>query len=412
MPLATKLALALGLYCATAPIAEARTSARTTGKVVAFYLDGASIAAGYRLAPATAGDLTHLLYAFLDICGPGQTAHAAEVCKPGQDFELAVAGPLDDAALTRYFAAVKAEAPHLKLLASIGGAEGSKPFYALTRSPEAQARFVASVRRFLAEHSMFDGVDIDWEFPTDSSPATGEPQLGQPGDATAYAELMHALRGAIDGLGGPGRHYLLTSAVLTAARLTKVIDYRDAQRDTDLFFAMTYDYYGPWTPVAGHHASVLPPQDPRLGPVGIQPLLDAGIPASKLVDGVAAYGRGWQVGPTGDLVSNYNGQDGASPYRDLAAQAIGPAGTGIDGFKVSYDHILHAYALWNPASRIYIGYDDPRAVREKGRVALQDGLAGLFGWELSQDNGDLVAAMRAGLQAGRRAGPKKETASP
>lgn len=407
MTLVAKLGLTLGALVTTASLASAEPDhvfsghplpfAPSSGKVVAFYLDGGSIASGYRLDPVTRGNLTHLLYAFLAICGPGQNAHAAAVCKPGQDFELAGVAPLDEATFTRYFTDLKAQAPHLKLLASVGGAEGSKPFYALTRSPEAQAKFVASVRAFLASHPMFDGVDIDWEFPTDSSPAAGEPNLGAPGDARAYADLMHALRIALDGPGTDRRKYLLTSAVLTAARLTKVIDYRYAAVDTDLFFAMTYDYYGPWTKVAGHHASVLPPKDPGLGPVGIQPLLDAGIPASKLVDGIAAYGRGWQVGPTGDLVSNYNGQDGASFYRELAAKAIGPAGKGIGGFEVHYDKALHAYALWNPANRIYVGYDDPRAIEEKGRIVKSQGLAGLFGWELSQDNGDLVNAMNRGL---------------
>jgi len=370
---------------------------QSSGKVVGFYLDGDRVASDYRLDPITLGNLTHLLYAFLAICGPGQNVHAAMTCKPGQDFELAGTAPLDDAKFTAYFVQLKARAPQLKLLASIGGAEGSKPFYGLTRSPEGQARFVASVRSFLASHPMFDGVDIDWEFPTDSSPAEGEANLGAPGDARAYADLMHALRGALDSQGAGRRHYLLTSAVLTAARLTRVIDYRDAAVDTDLFFAMTYDYYGPWTKVAGHHAPVVPPNDPDLGPVGIQPLLDAGIPPAKLVDGVAAYGRGWQVGPTGTLISNYNGQDGASFYRDLAIQAIGPAGTGINGFQVYYDKALHAYALWNPETRVYIGYDDPRAVAEKGRLAVKAGLAGLFGWELSQDDGDLLNAMNRGL---------------
>jgi chitinase len=407
MSLVTKLGLTIGTFGAAASLAFAqadRTFAGhplpftpSTGKVVGFYLDGGSIASGYRLDPVTTGNLTHLLYAFLAICGPGQNAHAATTCKPEQDFQLAGTAPLDDGAFTRYFADLKARAPHLKLLASIGGAEGSKPFYALTRSPEAQARFVSSVRSFLADHPMFDGVDIDWEFPTDSSPAAGEPNLGAPGDAHAYADLLHALRGALDGLGAGKRKYLLTSAVLTAARLTRVIDYRDAAVDTDLFFAMTYDYYGPWTQVAGHHAPVIPPDDPDLGPVGIQPLLDAGIPPSKLVDGIAAYGRGWQVGPTGALVSNYNGRDGVELYRDLAVTALGPAGTGISGYEVHYDKALHAYSLWNPAARIYVGYDDPRAVAEKGRIALKLGLAGLFGWELSQDDGDLVNAMNRGL---------------
>jgi chitinase len=422
-----KLGLALGTLAATASLALAADPVfaghplpfrPTSGKVVAFYLDGGSIADGYRPDPVAAGDLTHLLYAFLAICGPGQAPDAAKACGPGRDFQLAVTGALDDAALSRYFADLKARSPHLKILASIGGAMGSKPFFALTRSAADQTRFVQSATQFLASHPAFDGIDIDWEFPTDSSPEAGEPQLGEPRDGAAYAALMHELRTALDRQGGPGRHYLLTSAVLTSARLTRAIDYRDAARDTDLFFAMTYDYYGPWTDVAGHHTPVIPPEDPALGPVGIAPLLAAGVPAAKLVSGVAAYGRGWKIGPTGQFVKNYNGMDGASFYRDLARDAIGPAGKGIGGFTVDYDPALHAYALWNPAMRVYVGYDDPRAVAEKGRLAVKDGLAGIFAWEMSEDNGDLLNAMNRGVgneparQPGRRAGPKNATESP
>ena len=402
-----KLGLALGLCCAAPSGAHAGSEPwftgrpqpfeQTSGKVVAFYLDGDSVADGYRPDPVTLGDVTHLLYAFLAICGPGETDGAAKACARGQDFQLAVTGALDDVALSRYFAAVKAQAPHVEILASVGGAMGSKPFFALTRNTADQARFVRSAADFLAAHPMFDGIDIDWEFPTDSSPPAGEAQIGEPGDGGAYADLMQALRSALDTLGAGRRHYLLTSAVLTAARLTTAIDYRRAARATDLFFAMTYDYYGPWTDVAGHHTPVVAPRDAALGPIGIAPLLDAGIPAAKLVRGVAAYGRGWQVGPTGRLVANYNGMDGATFYRDLASQAIGPAGTGIDGFKVEYDPVAHAYSLWNPATRIYVGYDDPRAVAEKARVAVKDGLAGVFAWELSEDNGDLLNAMNRGI---------------
>jgi chitinase len=390
----TKLGLALGTLAASASFALAADPlfaghpvpfAQTSGKVVAFYLDGGSIADGYRLDPVAAGNLTHLLYAFLAICGPGQAPEAAKACGPGRDFQIVVTGALDDAALSRYFADIKARSPQLKILASIGGAMGSKPFFALTRSAAGQTRFVRSAIQFLASHPAFDGIDIDWEFPTDSSPEAGEPQLGEPRDGAAYADLMHELRTALDRQGGPGRHYLLTSAVLTSARLTRAIDYRDAARDTDLFFAMTYDYYGPWTDIAGHHTPVVPPEDPALGPVGIATLLDAGVPAAKLVRGVAAYGRGWQV------------MDGASFYRNLARDAIGPAGKGIGGFTVEYDPALHAYSLWNPATRIYVGYDDPRAVAEKGRTAVKDGLAGVFAWELSEDNGDLLNAMNRGV---------------
>jgi chitinase len=44
-----------------------------------------------------------------------------------------------------------------------------------------------------------------------------------------------------------------------------------------------------------------------------------------------------------------------------------------------------------------MAYDDPRAVQAKGRFAREQGLAGVFAWELSQDNGDLLDAMNRGV---------------
>ena len=44
-----------------------------------------------------------------------------------------------------------------------------------------------------------------------------------------------------------------------------------------------------------------------------------------------------------------------------------------------------------------MGYDDPRAVLAKGAFARQAGLAGVFAWELSQDNGDILNAMNVGV---------------
>lgn len=44
-----------------------------------------------------------------------------------------------------------------------------------------------------------------------------------------------------------------------------------------------------------------------------------------------------------------------------------------------------------------VGYDDPRAVLRKARFSVQQGLAGVFAWELSQDNGDLLNAMNRGV---------------
>lgn len=62
-----------------------------------------------------------------------------------------------------------------------------------------------------------------------------------------------------------------------------------------------------------------------------------------------------------------------------------------------FDPATLAYALWDPVARRYLGYDDPRAVVAMGVFARRQGLAGVFAWELSQDNGDLLDAMNRGM---------------
>ncbi len=47
--------------------------------------------------------------------------------------------------------------------------------------------------------------------------------------------------------------------------------------------------------------------------------------------------------------------------------------------------------------KLMMGYDDPRAVLAKGQFVLKRGLAGIFAWELSQDNGDILNAMNLGV---------------
>jgi chitinase len=53
--------------------------------------------------------------------------------------------------------------------------------------------------------------------------------------------------------------------------------------------------------------------------------------------------------------------------------------------------------LYNARNKLFMGYDDPRTVIAKGRFARDAGLAGVFAWELSQDNGDILNAMNFGV---------------
>jgi len=378
---------------------------RTGGKVVAVYVPSWEPPALLdRLRP---GSVTHLLHAFVPVCGPGQLAKDAPRCAGRHDFELG-APAAAEAGFDAAYARLKQRLPEVKILASVGGWGGSDPFFHLANDAARRALFVASAVEFLRRHPAYDGIDIDWEHPTSNGAANGV-TLGSPADGQAYAELMHELRRAFDRLAGEtGRRYLVTSAINTSATLVKKIDYRRAALALDLVFMMSYDYYGPWTARAGHHAALrssAADADASLD-AGTRNLLAAGVPAGKLVAGVAMYARGFSgVAAAVDgrgidgaaHAGPYPGADGSLPYREIAGNYLDRHGHARRGYTLLHDARTETYALWNPRSRLYLGYDDPRAVIAKGRYALEQGLAGVFAWELSQDNGDLLNAMNLGV---------------
>ncbi|TDP62467.1 glycoside hydrolase family 18 protein [Roseateles toxinivorans] len=372
---------------------------RTGAKVVGVYVaNWASISHVEAIKP---GSVTHILYAFVRACGPGQLPADAPKCQGKQDFQLAT-GEVDRR-FDQAFARLKARAPHVKVLASVGGWGGSDPFFHLANDPARRAVFAASAMQFLRDHPAFDGIDIDWEHPGGNGAANGV-QLGSPADGQGFADLMVDLRAALDRLTAEnGRLYQLTVAVNPISLITDRINYRQAAPALDLVFMMSYDFYGNWTPVAGNHSTLKsssPTADDSLER-GVRNLKAAGVPAAKLVAGVAMYGRGFAgvAQPiTGAAKSGgYPGADGSTGYRDIAARYLGPRGQGLRGYKPVFDPVTQAWNLYHPQLKLFMGYDDPRAVLAKGRFVREQGLAGVFAWELSQDNGDILNAMNLGV---------------
>lgn len=359
------------------------------GKVVGVYVPNWQPVA--QLDALRPGSVSHLLYAFLRLCGPGQLPADETACAGGREFEIAPMAAHGD--FDAAFARLKQREPGVKVLASVGGWGGSDPFFHLANDPARRAAFAASAAGFLRTHAAFDGIDIDWEHPTSNGSANGV-ALGAPQDGRGYALLMHELRRELDALGAQtGRRLLLTSAINTTSELVRKIDYRDAQRSLDLVFMMTYDFYGPWSSNAGHHSALRGGADDSLEGA-IATMTTAGVPAHKLVAGVAMYARGFVLAAK---PAAYPGADGSLAYRELAALYLDREGRGTRGWQARFDERSGSWTLVNERAHLMLGYDDPRAVIEKGRLALKHDLAGVFAWELTQDNGDLLEAMNLGV---------------
>jgi chitinase len=233
---------------------------------------------------------------------------------------------------------------------------------------------------------VFDGLDIDWEHPGSNGAANGI-QLGSKADAENYVLLMQDLRAGLDALGKTmGKHYALTTAIATTRDALARMAMGRAAPSLDLVFMMTYDFYGPWTKKAGNHTALRSagPGDDDSLEASVANLKREGVPAAKLVAGVAMYGRGFDgVKADRSYARPWPNDDGSVPFKGMAA---------LTGMKAHYDKRTQSWAMVG-AGR-FVGYDDPRAVRAKVAFARRQGLAGVFAWELSQDNGEILNAMQ------------------
>jgi chitinase len=282
---------------------------------------------------------------------------------------------------------LKKRNPRLKILLSVGGwqAEG---FSDAALTDAARHVFADSAAQVLREYSL-DGIDIDWEYP-------GQGVAGikyRPEDKPNFTRLLQVLRQTLDAQSRAQQRtddnrYLLT----IAAADREYFDYTEMDRVPvylDWINLMSYDFFNSLTPTTGQHAGLYRsehalPRD-RNGDSAVTQYLVAGVPADKIVFGVAFYGRGFAgvTARNNGLNQPYGRFEGEHSYRELVEKLIGK-----QGFVRYWDSRAQAPYLWNATSRVFITYDDPQSIATKVRYVQQHRLGGIMFWELSQDHDD------------------------
>jgi chitinase len=325
--------------------------------------------------------LTHINFAFAHIDKTGRAV-----------FEEPAAGQ----SLLQLQALKKAN-PRLKLIVSVGGwqAEGFSDA-ALTDS--SRRKFALSAVKLLRDYAA-DGIDLDWEYP-------GQGVAGikyRSEDRHNFTLLLKTLREQLDtesaaqGRSGSAR-YTLT----IAAADREYFDHTEMDGlhvYLDWINLMSYDFFNSLTPTTGHHAGLYrseraAPTD-RDADAAVKQYLAAGVPADKIVLGVAFYGRGFAgVTPLNNGVNQpYQRFEGEHSYAELAGKFVGK-----QGFIRYWDASAQAPYLWNSAARTFITYDDPQSLQIKARYILEHHLGGVMFWELSQDrDGELLDVLTRGL---------------
>ncbi|SDW65751.1 chitinase [Lysobacter enzymogenes] len=304
---------------------------------------------------------------------------------------------------------LKAKYPGLKVLISLGGWTWSRGFSSAAR-PENRQAFVAScVDAYIkgnipvtdgaggvgAAAGVFDGIDIDWEYPV----ACGI-ECGKPEDNANFTALLAEFRRQLNAV-RPG--LLLTVAVGAGVDKIRVTDPGAYHQYLDFINVMTYDFHGAWDPKTGHHSALYAsPNDPSTGDQklynsndAIQAFITRGVPASKLNLGIGFYGRGW----TGvQNVANGLYQNGTA--------AQGTYEAGIEDYKVLKNKPGTIYtdatarATWKYDGSTFWSYDSPQLINEKMQYVKAQNLGGAFFWEFSGDDatGSLATAIDDGLK--------------
>ena len=269
-------------------------------------------------------------------------------------------------------AELKRTHPRLKLLISL---EGRASDFAFDAQPEHRQAFLDScVDLFLKgnlapgirEPGLFDGIDIDWEYPHAE-------------DAANFLALLTELRQRMNAL---RPRLTLSVAVGSSPRMYEGLDMAQVARTVDEIGLMTYDFNGPWNGQTGFIAplaSIIPGQGGTVQH-SVSAYLQAGAPPEKLLVGIPFYGYGWHLVPD---VANGVQQEGEPirgdhPYRDIESLAV------------------HSTLYRDPLSKtpwLFDGdsfwtYDDPTSVRAKASFARSEHLGGLMLWELSEDTPD------------------------
>ncbi|MDE2262712.1 MAG: chitinase, partial [Gammaproteobacteria bacterium] len=285
--------------------------------------------------------------------------------------------------------------PGLRLIVSIGGWDAAPQYSDIALTERSRSRFAAScVQAFLLGEG-FDGIDLDWEFPV-----RGGMNRSRPVDRADATALVREFRRRLDALGGRRhRHYLLTVATPAgtwqrggAYSVSDSYDLSALARSADWLNVMTYDMNNIFSPFSGFNAPLA--ADPRDRAPARQRSRDnltgavsyyesQGVPAAKIMLGVAFYGRGFTgVSPQGaGLYSKYAGGYDETPWKTIRSQFL----TGADWVR-HWSATAQAPWLYNARQHVFFTYDDPMSLGIKADFARSQRLRGVMIWVLGEDD--------------------------
>ncbi len=319
------------------------------------------------------------------------------------------------------FKELKAKYPHLKINISLGGWTYSKYFHDAAKTDASRKKLVSScIDQYLKGNlpveggfggagtaaGIFDGIDIDWEYPGSSGGHLGN-HYG-PEDKQNFTLLLAEFRKQLDeyGAANGGKKYMLTAALPAGQDKIKYIETDKIGAYLDYANIMTYDMHGAWDGDGPtYHQSPLysgsndptdviaPGQEKYSIDAAIDSWIDGnpaygitgGFPAGKLTLGYEFYYRGWKGVPAGTTNGLAQTATGGSNARPLSQQA------GIAHYKELGGIVDNASTtFWDDQAKSSYFYKDgefftglnQKSIQERVNYGKQRGLGGAMMYSL------------------------------
>ncbi|NBQ41532.1 MAG: hypothetical protein EBU23_02900, partial [Mycobacteriaceae bacterium] len=373
----------------------------------------------FQVADIPAEQLTHVIYAFLDVKPTGEVAlfdsfaavdkrFAANETVTGEAdaWYYPPSDPRSQQTVWGNFnqlAQLKAKYPHLRVSIAIGGWTLSGNFSTVTSTAAGREKFANSIVSFLNTYRMFDGVDFDWEYPGGGGLDSNS---SSPNDGANYAELLKLVRTKVDALGTQlGRRYDIS--VASPAGYDKIANFNLAglAPSVDFFNLMSYDFHGTWEKTTGHQSAFTGDANGYDIKTAVDLYLANGVSPNKIVLGAPLYTRGWSGVADGGDGGYLEGASGAAPgtfeagvydYKDLLRQVQDPNG----GWQLYWDDKAQAVYVYNPTLKLFSSFETPTSIAQKAQWAQALGLGGMMFWDISNDALDSPESLvKAGYSA-------------